>query len=348
MDETRNLPEYDNHEEIIPFEEAGLKLKGFVAIHNTNLGPATGGTRFLSYPDSIAALKDVLNLSRAMSYKCALAGLPFGGGKAVIIGDSTVKSPEFFRGYGKIIDKLEGRFTTGTDVGITDADADEMRKSSRYILGKKEKGKASTSIMAARGVLAGLRAVCEILFGSQSFSGRTFAVKGLGKLGGFILEELVKNGSRIWAAEINPVVRDYYRNLLPQIEFVGPEEIQKIPADVYIPCALGREFDESRAATLKTRAVVGGANNQLVNDSAGDILYNRNILYAPDYIVNAGGLINIVDELEQGGYQGERVEKRTNNIFSTLMNIFSLSEKNKLSPHRIANLLAEEKIYGQK
>lgn len=337
------LPEFDHHETVSYFGDERTGLKGYVAIHNTCLGPATGGTRMYSYRSEKEALRDVLLLSKAMTYKCALAGVKFGGGKAVIIGNPKQKSKDLLRAYGKRINNFGGMYTTGTDAGISDGDAAIMAKESKYILGQ-DNGvqKEHTSEMAALGVFYSIQTCLEKRFGTQSLKNKVIAIKGLGKLGGELVKLLTLEGARIIGADIDKDTVLAIRNKFPKMEFVSHNDIHKQTVDLYAPCAMGGEFTIKSIRELKTSLVAGGANNQLATEDVGYKLHEMGILYAPDYVANAGGLINIVDELETNGYQRTRVLKRIKNIQKMLGKIFNAAREKNISTDLIADQMAEK------
>lgn len=341
------FPEFDNHEFVSFFYYKKYGLKGLVAIHNTNLGPATGGTRMWHYPTLEAAVREALNLSKAMTYKCALAGVGFGGGKAVIISDPQNKTEEMLRAYGRVIDSWQGQFTTGTDVGVSQADTAIMAEHSKYILGQPTDGifKQDTSKMASLGVFHAIGEILSQLYGTGAYAGRTVAIRGMGKLGSELARLLIEAGTRVYVSDIDQRKLIETKTRLPQIKIVDNSEINKLPVDVFSPNALGNEFNQANLSNLRAKSIVGGANNQLANDAIGTALFKKDIIYAPDYVVNAGGLINIVDELEPGGYDFNRVESRILNIKNTLRQIISLSEKKQQPTHLIADQMAEKIIY---
>ncbi|MEK7616334.1 MAG: Glu/Leu/Phe/Val dehydrogenase dimerization domain-containing protein [Patescibacteria group bacterium] len=336
------LPEFDRHEMVSCFQDQKTGLKGYIAIHNTNIGPATGGTRMYEYASDVDALRDVLLLSKAMTYKCALAGVKFGGGKAVIICNPKNKTKELLRTFGKKVNYFGGMFTTGTDAGISDQDATLMASSSKYILGQ-ENGikKAHTSDMAALGVYYGIKTCFEELYGSPDPAGKTIAIKGLGKLGGELARLLLQDDANIIGAETDKDVVMAIKNKFPKITFVSHEDIHKQVCDLYSPCALGNDLTPKVIRELRTKAIAGGANNQLATSEIGYKLHEMGILYAPDYVANAGGLINIVDELEKNGYQRKRVQTRIKKISKTLRTIFALAKQKSISTHLIADQMAE-------
>jgi len=339
-----HLEGFKNHEHVYQISDESSGLEGYIAIHNTNLGPATGGTRWWHYGNEQVALHDALDLSRAMTYKCALAGVPFGGGKAVICSSRSLPRGPILKAYGRIINELGGAFTTGTDVGTSEKDTMVMATESSYILGQPVVGmeKFSTSDMAALGVYTCLKAAYFELTGRKDLQGSSVAIKGIGKLGGYLAELLLRDGVLVVAAETDSERRRVFESRYPEVRFVDQSEIHKQPVDIYAPCALGGEFNLVNVHELEAKIIVGGANNQLSSPDVGDALHERGITYLPDYVVNAGGLINIVDELEAGGYQPKRVQERIQRMADVLLKIIGLSQKEKLPTYQIADHLAEE------
>ena len=335
----RTLPEFDNHEMVIAFSDAAADLKGFIAIHSTKLGPALGGTRCLGYKDEHSALVDALNLSKAMSFKCALANLPFGGGKAVIIQNGTANSTELLHAYARVVDNLRGLFKTGTDVGVTDADVQVMGQVTSHMLGLSDGDRdgLSTGSVAALGTYYSIKAAFEHAAGSSELKGRRIGVKGLGKLGSELVRLLLQDGVTVVAADIDSAKGERLKQQHPEVSILSPDVIHKEELDLYAPCALGNEFNTETISELRTHLVAGGANNQLANEEAGDELHARGITYAPDYIVNAGGLIYVADELETDGFQRERVLSRTKAIKDTLLEIFQHAAEENRPTHRVAN-----------
>jgi len=344
----KNLPEFDNHEQIIRLKDKSSGLNGFIAIHNTNLGPATGGTRRWIYQSEEEAIKDVLNLSRAMTYKCALAGVKFGGGKGVIIANPKELNNELFKAYARQVDKLDGKFTTGPDIGISEAETKIMAAETSYVLGHKNDAskRHSTSDMAALGVFYSMKKAAEIILKRTNMAGLQVAVKGLGKLGGELVRLLVNEGVEVVAADIDAAKVDNIKKDLADITIVPSHLIHTYPVDVYSPCAVGGDLNEYNIKEIKARLIVGGANNQLQTPEVGTKLYKREIFYAPDYAVSAGGLINIIDELEDGGYNPQRVMERVEKIPQTLAKVIELSQKNDTPTNLIADTMAQEIIFN--
>lgn len=336
------MPEFNNHEMVLFFYDKKTGLKGFICIHNTNLGSATGGTRYFEYETEEDALRDGLRLSMAMTYKCALAGVPHGGGKAVVIKNGhKPKNEAYLKMYAEKINMFYGNFTTGEDVGINEKDIETLARYSNYILGRPGVG-GNLAPFAALGVFYSIKPALKAVFGSEEIKGRTFAVKGLGKVGMELLRLLYEDGAEIIAADINKTaVKDALKRF-PKIKIVKPQEIHKANADVYSPCALGKEFNNKTIRELKCKIICGAANNQLVSSADGESLHKKNILYVPDYLANAGGLINVADELNQGGYSRKRVLEKIKNIQNTAENVIEISKKKKRPTSEIADALAEK------
>jgi len=346
--EIKNLPEFDNHEQIIRLQDKASGLKGFIAIHNTNLGPATGGTRRWIYQSEEEAVRDVLNLSRAMTYKCALAGVKFGGGKGVIFANPKEQNDELFKAYGKQVDELAGQFTTGPDIGISEAETEIMAAETPYVLGHKNdiSKRHSTSDMAALGVFYSMKKAAETILKHQDMDGLQVAVKGLGKLGGKLVRLLVDEGVQVVAADIDAAKVDNIKKDLPDIVIVPSHLIHTYPVDIYSPCAVGGDLNKQNVLELKAKLIIGGANNQLQTPEVGIKLYEREIFYAPDYVISAGGLINIIDELEADGYNPQRVVERVKNIPHTLAKVIEQSQKNNTPTNLIADAMAQEIIFN--
>lgn len=338
------LPEFDNHTMVSFFYDRPSGLRAVVAIHSDALGPATGGTRMWPYRTEIEAVRDVLNLSRAMTYKCALAGISYGGGKAVIIGSPNGgKTPELLRAYAELTaNYFGGKFRTGTDVGLTDDDVRYMSKFNKYLVGVVKGEKLSTSKVSSLGVFLSIKGCFEEMYMKSEIAGKRFAVKGLGKTGLELVRLLSLEGADIIAADINAEKAALAKQQFPGIKIVSPATIHLQRADVYCPCALGGDLNPRSVRELRCRFVVGAANNQLSSIEVGDELFRRGIIYAPDYIANAGGVINVVDELEPSGYEKQRVLTRIKAIKGTVRKIVSRSQKEKQPTARIADKMAEE------
>ncbi len=346
----RKYSEYDNHEFVISINDEVSGLRAFIAIHSTRLGPAHGGTRMQVYKNESDAIKDVLKLSRAMSYKSAIAGLPYGGAKGVIMlrGDHDNRE-EILRAYANKIEKLHGLFRTGTDAGVTDSDVEYMARYSNFFLGltNDKKEELTTSKTAAQGVFIAIKTSLNYRYGTDSLKDRVVGIKGIGKLGQELLALLYADGARVYIADSDARRVETVGLLYPKnVSVVDPNIIHSLEMDVYAPCALGNEFKPAIIKELKSQIIAGGANNQLPDYAAGDLLFKRNILYAPDYIVNAGGLIFVSEDLEQGEFMKKRVFERLERIPVTLERVFETSAREKIPTHRIADRLALEHIQG--
>ena len=334
----------EGHEQILYGYDRISGLKTIIAIHSTVLGPALGGTRFFPYESEDDALEDVLRLSKGMTYKAAAAGLDLGGGKAVIIGDPrTDKSERLLRAYGRIVDSLGGRYITSEDVGTTTVDMDLVRRETQWALGSSvaEGGAGDPSPITARGLYAAARATCHMLWRDSEVAGRRFAVQGVGKVGTAFVQLLAE-------ARAEVIVSDAYEPAIKSavetygVKHVDPNEILSVDCDVLSPCALGGSINENTIPTLNCRAIVGSANNQLATEEDADRLMERGILYAPDFVVNAGGLINVYDELH--GYSKIRALHRVDSIYDATMKILETAESLGVTPNQAAMRVAEERI----
>jgi len=337
-----------NHEEVVFWSDKETGLKAIVAIHSTVLGPALGGTRMWLYPTEEEALLDVLRLSEGMTYKASVAGLNLGGGKAVIIGDPTKdKSEALFRAYGRFIDSLGGKYITAEDVGTTVADMGIVHQETRYVTGlsRAEHGSGDPSPMTAFGVYRGMKACAQARFGSDSLRGRRVAVQGLGKVGYHLVKRLVEEGAEVIATEINTQRATQVQAELG-IQLVDADAIYDVDCDIFAPCALGAILNDDTLPRLRCRIVAGAANNQLAEDRHGVILAERGILYAPDYVINAGGLINVATEL--GAYDAKEAWNKTAAIYDTILRIISLAEEEDIPTNIAAHRLAQARIEMEK
>jgi leucine dehydrogenase len=334
----------EGHEQILYGYDKVSGLRTIIAIHSTALGPALGGTRFFPYETEEDALIDVLRLSKGMSYKAAAAGLDLGGGKAVIIGDPrTDKSERLFRAFGRIVDSLRGRYITAEDVGTTAPDLDIVRRETRWAFGNSvfEGGSGDPSPITARGLYAAARAVAQYLWNDPDLTGRRFAVQGVGKVGSALVQLLVE-------ARAEVIVSDSYEPAIQAavdtygVKSVDPDEIHSVACDFYSPCALGAGLNSETIPQLNCQAVVGSANNQLATESDADLVEGRGILYAPDFVVNAGGLINVYDELQ--GYSKLRAMTRVDAIFDATLGILKRAREEGVNPNTAAVRKAEERM----
>lgn len=334
--------EFDEHKRVVKITDADSGLYGYIAIHNDNLGSAVGGTRMVPYETPEDALDDVLRLSRAMSYKCALVGVPHGGGKGVLIGDpSKDKTDALLRAYAKAISKLNGIFYTGEDVGMAEADVHLMLNEAPFFIGKPGQA-GDPSPFAALSTFYSIQTIAEIVFGSADLHNRTVAIKGVGKVGSELVRLLAEQDAKLVIADVN---RDAVRRVIskfPSVQVVRPEEIHKQVVDIYSPCALGHEFTPQTMLQIKAKIICGAANNQLADQSVGDWFFAQNIHYVPDYIANSGGLIDVVDELEPGGFNSARVIQRIEKVKDTVRGVFKMAQVSNQPPNRVADLLAED------
>ena len=334
------------HEQVVFCQDRQSGLKAIIGIYSTALGPALGGTRFYPYSSEEAALTDALHLSRAMAYKNALAGLDLGGGKAVIWGDpAQLKSEALLRAYGRFVESLNGRYYTACDVGTYVADMDVIARETRFVTGRsiEHGGAGDSSILTAWGVFQGMRAAAEHTWGSPTLAGRTVGVNGLGKVGRHLAGHLIEDGATIVATDVNPTALEWARSSYPQIELVADTAaLITSDIDVYAPCALGGALDDDTVSALRAQVVTGGANNQLAHPGIEKQLQERGILYAPDYVVNAGGVIQVADEIE--GFNFERAKLRATGIFETTRRILQLADDEGLPPALAADRLAERRM----
>src|SRR3989344_3614488 len=338
----KSLPEFDDHELILDLRHEASGLDGFIVIHNSALGPATGGTRYWHYASKEEALRDALKLSRSMTLKCALADVPHGGGKAVIIANrEKPKSIALFRAYDEKLNSLNGQFTTGEDVGITHEDLIIMRKFSRYINGRQA---GDLGPLTAYGVYLAIKEGLQSVFGDKVIKNRSFAIKGLGKVGTELCRIINKDGGKVFGADIDPETVKRAKLNFPEIEIVQSDEIHKLEVDVFCPCAVGGDIDEIVAEELKCRLVCGAENDQLSVQEIGQVLVDKKILYIPDFVANAGGLINISGELSAEGYNERWVLKKINNISKTVQEIIIKAEELKKPTNFVAIDLALKKI----
>ncbi|QOW20490.1 Glu/Leu/Phe/Val dehydrogenase [Lysobacter ciconiae] len=332
------------HEQVVFCHNKDAGLKAIIAIHNTTLGPALGGTRMWPYKSEAEALNDVLRLSRGMTYKNAVAGLNLGGGKAVIIGNpATDKSEMLFRAFGHFVETLGGRYITAEDVGIDVNDMEFVFRETEYVTGVHQVhgGSGDPSPFTAYGTLQGLMASLNKRFGDEEVGKYSYAVQGLGHVGMEFVKLLKERGAKIFVTDINQglvekAVTEY------GAEAVGLDEIYDVPADVYSPCALGGTINEETLQRLKAKVICGSANNQLANDAMGDEVQKRGILYAPDYAVNAGGVMNV--SLEIDGYNRERAMRMMRTIYHNLTRIFEIADRDGIPTYKAADRLGEERI----
>lgn len=334
------------HEQVLFGSDPAAGYRGILAIHSTVLGPAVGGTRLWRYSAEQEALVDALRLSRGMTYKNAVAGLPLGGGKAVLLAArdpgslSTSEREALFRAHGRFVDRLGGRFLTGEDVGTTPADLEHVRKETAHAAGL-ACGSGDPSPHTARGVFRGMQAAARRRWGSDSLGGRTVAVQGCGSVGYHLARELHAAGARlivtdIDAARVERLVKEF------GAADVKPDEIYTVPADIFAPCALGGTINDGTLGQLRAQIVAGAANNQLLEERHGEELERRGIVYAPDFVINAGGVISGCVELL--GWDAARVRTKIDGIYETTMAVFALAEAESIPASQAANRLAERRL----
>jgi len=338
-------PEH-RHEQVVFCADPASGLRAIIAIYSTALGPALGGTRFHPYASEEDALADVLDLSRAMAYKNAMAGLDLGGGKAVIWGDpGTDKSEALLRAYGRFVQSLRGRYYTACDVGTYPADMDIVARECQFVTGRSVEfgGAGDSSVLTALGVFQGMRAAAEQRWGTPSLAGRRVGIAGVGKVGRHLADHLVADGAQVVITDVNPEAVRAVRAKHPQIDEV-PDTTALITSDidVYAPCALGGALSDETVPVLRAKVVAGGANNQLAHPGVEKTLVDREILYAPDYVVNAGGVIQVADEI--GGFRMERARARAEKIFDTTRQILRLAGDEGVPPSVAADRLAERRM----
>ncbi|NNC74639.1 MAG: Glu/Leu/Phe/Val dehydrogenase [Acidimicrobiia bacterium] len=335
----------EGHEEVLFGSDPESGLRTIIAIHSTALGPALGGTRFYPYASEDEALTDVLRLAKGMTYKSAAAGLDLGGGKAVIIGDPrTDKTERMLRAYARVIDSLGGRYVTAEDVGTTTDDMITISRETKHVSGLPAEygGSGDPSPATATGVLAAIRATARHLWGDDDLSGRRIAIQGVGKVGSSLAEQLVKSGASV-------IVTDTYKPAVDHAvsaygaKAVGIDEIYDVECDLFAPCALGASFNESTIPRLRCEAIAGSANNQLATTADADRLIERGITYVPDFIVNAGGVINIQEELH-GSYSWERAARALEGIGDAVTRVLTRAQAEGATPVIAARHIAEERI----
>ncbi|MBC7425448.1 MAG: Glu/Leu/Phe/Val dehydrogenase [Bacteroidia bacterium] len=338
------VTKYD-HEQIMLCQDNNTGLKAIIAIHNTVLGPGLGGTRMWNYKTEEEAINDALRLSRGMTYKAAISGLNLGGAKAVIIGDpATQKSEALMRKFGRFVENLGGKYITAEDVGTTTKDMEYISMETEHVVGLPEilGGGGDPSPVTAYGVYMGMKASAKAAFGSDSLAGKKIAVQGTGKVGLHLIELVSKEGAIVFATDIFDsglkIAADKYKATI-----VKPEEIFSLDVDIFAPCALGAILNTENINTLKCKVVSGAANNQLLEETThGDMIKAKGIYYAPDFLINAGGLINVYSEYT--GYIKERAFSQTENIYNTVLDIYKKSEADNINTQLAAIHLAEKRI----
>lgn len=334
-----------NHEQIVFCNDNESGLKAIVAIHNTVLGPSLGGTRMWNYNNEMDALNDALRLSRGMTYKSSVAGLNLGGGKAVIIGDSKkIKSEALLRRFGKFINSLGGKYITAEDVAMTSRDMEIIKMETDFVSGLPENmgGSGDPSPVTAYGVYVSMKASCKEVYGTDSLIGKKVLVQGLGNVGSHLVQHITKEGAIVYVYDIN-ADRTLAIAQANKAIVANPENMFDLDIDIYAPCALGATVNDDTLAKLKCKIICGAANNQLADEiKHGEMVRAQGILYAPDFVVNAGGIINVYYELE--GYNRERAMKHAEEIYTTTWNVIQTAKAENIPTFLAANRLAERRI----
>ena len=329
------------HEQVLLSHDPSCGYFGIIAIHDTTLGPALGGTRFWQYGTTDEAITDALRLARGMTYKSAVAGINLGGGKSVIIGDNKrVDREALFRAHGRFIETLGGRYITAEDIGTSPADMEYIKLETDHVAGLLGLS-GDPSPVTGYGVYVGMKAAAKVRWGSDSLSGKTVAVQGAGKVAHYLMQHLHAEGARIIVTDIDAekvkrAVEEFGARSVP------PDAIYDQEADIYAPCALGATINDVTLPRLKVQIIAGGANNQLAEDRHGDELERRGILYAPDYVINGGGVINVYGELHR--WPVERAKKKAGEIYDTLLRIFEIAKRERIPTYRAADRLAEQRV----
>lgn len=335
-----------NHEQVVFCHDKATGLKAIIGIHNTVLGPALGGTRMWNYASEKEALTDVLRLSRGMTYKAAITGLNLGGGKAVIIGDaSTMKTEAFLRRFGKFVESLNGKYITAEDVNMKTRDMEYIGMETSHVTGLPETmgGGGDPSPVTAYGTYIGMKATAKKVYGNESLTGKKIAVQGVGQVGMYLVEHLVKENAEVYITDIS---QDKLKQVSASFgaKVVGMDEIYDLNMDIYAPCALGATLNDNTINRLKCKIVAGAANNQLEDEHKhGYMLIDKGITYAPDFLINAGGLINVYEE-HLGSYNRDRAYTTAEKIYDTCLNILNVAENDGISTQEAAIQLAEKRI----
>lgn len=338
---------FDDHEQVVFCNDKDTGLRAIIGIHNTVLGPALGGTRMWNYSSEWEALNDVLRLSRGMTYKSAITGLNLGGGKAVLIGDAkTHKTPELMRKFGEFVHSLSGKYITAEDVGMDTEDMDIVREVTPYVTGISESkgGAGNPSPITAYGVFMGMKAAAKYKYGSDDLDGKKVLVQGIGHVGESLVEHLSNEGAIVLVSDINTTrLEEISKKYSAKIY---TEDVYEADVDIYAPCALGATINNDTIIRLKAGIIAGAANNQLAEEIHGKMLMEKGIIYAPDFLINAGGIINVYAELE--GYDRTEIMRRTENIYNTTLEILKTAEARSIPTHNAALQVAQQRIDDRK
>ncbi len=337
----------ETHEEVLFFYDKKVGLKVIIGIHDTTLGPALGGTRFWHYTHERDALQDVLRLSQGMTYKSALADLNLGGGKAVIIGDARkIKTKSLLHCYGKILNKLHGRYITSEDVNITLEDIAQVSQISKHVVGLPlaQGGSGDPSHLTAYGTYLGMKAAVKYFYGSEKLFKKKVGIEGVGKVGSYLIALLKKEDADIYVTDTSSTRLQYISQTYPFVKVVDRENFYKFDMDIYSPCALGATLNDTTIPILQCKIIAGAANNQLANESIhGQQLFDKKIVYAPDILINAGGVMSVYEELH-GPYNKKKAKQRVEIIFDKCLAILQQSEQKKTPPHFIAKKWALQRL----
>jgi leucine dehydrogenase len=336
---------FDGHEQVVFCQDKDTGLKAIIGIHNTVLGPALGGTRMWNYTNEWEALNDVLRLSRGMTYKNSISGLNLGGGKAVIIGDAkSQKTPELMRRFGQFVDSLSGKYITAEDVGMETKDMDTVNEVTKYVAGISvdRGGSGNPSPVTAYGVYMGMKAAAKYKYGSDSLGGKKVLVQGIGHVGEVLVQHLTENGALVTITDINEERVNQVATKYGATIYSG-NDLYSAEVDIYAPCALGATINDATINNIKVSIIAGAANNQLANEAIhGKILKEKGILYAPDFLINAGGVINVYSELVK--WTNAQVMEKTENIYNTALEIFKFADDNNITTHQAAFSMAQKRI----
>ncbi len=333
------------HEEVVVASDPSCGYRGIIAVHSTVLGPALGGTRFWKYTSDDAAITDALRLSRGMTYKNAVAGLDLGGGKSVILGDNRTKDREaIFRAHGRFVESLGGRYITAEDVGTGTADMDFVHMETEHVAGLKEKS-GDPSPVTAHGVFRSVQASAKHRWGSDDLTGKVVAIQGCGSVGRYLAKELHEAGAKLIVSDIDPeraqrVATD------TGAQIVQGDEIYSVKADIFAPCALGGIINDDTLPKFKFEVISGGANNQLLEPRHGDKLEEMGMQYAPDYVANAGGVINVFGEV--AGWDAQRALKKADEIYDTIIQVFDIAKNESIPSYKAADRVAERRLASVK
>ncbi len=340
---------FDDHEQVVFCQDKDTGLKAIIGVHNTILGPALGGTRMYDYATEWDALNDVLRLSRGMTYKAAITGLNLGGGKAVIVGDpKKIKTPELMRRFGRFVDSLGGKYYTAEDVGMETSDMDTVREVTPYVTGISESkgGAGNPSPVTAHGVYMGMKAATRFTYGNDTLDGKRILIQGIGHVGEELVRLTSEEGAKVIISDINEerleVVSAKYG-----VDIYKGDDLYAEAADIYAPCALGATINDETVHKLQVKIIAGAANNQLANENVhGAMLQKRGIVYAPDFLINAGGIINVFAEIE--GYGREQILTKTANIYDTTLDILNKAKATNVTTNEAAISIAEDRIASRK